>query len=256
MSKIYIQVVSEDALIAIKKNAKVINEYIKNDNTNKWLSIVLKGVGPIFIEKKIKIEDFELLENKNSIDKEIDFKNSITLYENLKHIPKFILSTENFWLWLSLDKFYSITREIMPITSESTFSNHYLFANGTRRGIFFGTLSRMFYRVALTIDEKKENKYELTRWIIDNPERFRNLSWRSYSSEVHLVRGIIKGEKRFVDEYGEYNTMYKYVAKQVSMFGSVKLLDAISEEDIEKMVYDYMVKIKDEMKNDGNTLIK
>ena len=244
MSRINIKMVSEDALIAIKKNINTINNYVKDENTNEWLPILLKGINPIYVEKKITIEDFELLENKNSSDKEKDYKNSITLYEHLKDVPRFILSSENFWLWLYLDKFYNIVRGFMPITSESTFALHYLFSEGSRRGIFFGILSRMFYRVALTVDETKEDKYELTRWVIDNPERFRNLSWRSYSSESHLVRGAVRGEKRFVDEYGEDTNLYKEVAKQISLFGSVKLLDSISEEDIENMVYKCMVEMK------------
>lgn len=243
MSRINIKMVSEDALIAIKKNINVINNYVKEENTNEWIPVVLKGINPIYVEKKITIEDFELIENIKVNDKDIDFKNSITLYEHLKDIPRFILSSENFWLWLYLEKFYNVVRDFMPITSSSTFKDHYLFSGGIRRGIFFGVLSRMFYRVALTVDETKEDKYELTRWVIDNPERFRNLSWRSYSSESHLVRGAVRGEKRFVDEYGEYTKLYQEVAKQISLFGSVKLLDSISEEDIENMVYKCMVEM-------------
>ena len=244
MSRINIKMVSEDALITIKKNINVINNYVKEENTNEWIPVVLKGINPIYVEKKITIEDFELIENKKVNDKDIDFKNSITLYEHLKDIPRFILSSENCWLWLYLEKFYNVVRDFMPITSSSTFKEHYLFSGGIRRGIFFGVLSRMFYRVALTVDETKEDKYELTRWVIDNPERFRNLSWRSYSSESHLVRGAVRGEKRFVDEYGEDTKLYQEVAKQISLFGSVKLLDSISEEDIENMVYKCMVEMK------------
>jgi len=252
MSRINIKIVSEDALITIKKNVSTVSEYVKNEKENDWLSVVLHGVSPIFIEKKITIEDFELEENIKLQDKKIDYENSIKLYEHLKDVSRFILSSENFWLWLYLEKFYSVVRGFMPISSSSTFKDHYLFSGGIRRGIFFGCLSRMYYRVALTVDESKEDKYELTRWIIDNPERFRNLSWRAYSSEHHLVRGAIRGEKRFVEEYGEDNKLYQEIAKKISLYGSVKLLDSISEEDIENMVYNSMkeLKIKKEEMND------
>ena len=59
-----------------------------------------------------------------------------------------------------------------------------------------------------------------------------------------FVRGAVRGEKRFVDEYGEDTKLYQEVAKQISLFGSVKLLDSISEEDIENMVYKCMVEMK------------
>ena len=111
MSRINIKMVSEDALITIKKNINVINNYVKEENTNEWIPVVLKGINPIYVEKKITIEDFELIENKKVNDKDIDFKNSITLYEHLKDIPRFILSSENFWLWLYLEKFYNVVRD-------------------------------------------------------------------------------------------------------------------------------------------------
>lgn len=102
---------------------------------------------------------------------------------------------------------------------------------------------RCFFRVELTaIHEKNTNKYDLTRWIIENPERFRNLSWRSFSSEKHLVRGVLQGEKRAVNEMGrENNSIYPKIAKFVSVIGSAKLLDCISENDIENIVYQKML---------------
>lgn len=133
--------------------------------------------------------------NPESVDKDIDFSNSIKLYEHLKALPRYILSDERFWLWLHFDKFYDVVRTMMKVNGNSTIENMWMHTQGTRRGLMFGVLSRCFFRVALSIAETKENKYELTKWVIDNPERFRNLTWRSFSSEAHLVRGALKGEK-------------------------------------------------------------
>ncbi|WP_373437867.1 DUF6339 family protein, partial [Metamycoplasma equirhinis] len=94
---------------------------------------------------------------------------------------------QRFWLWLHMDKFYKIVRNMMKIRGKSTFTDHWLQSGGTRRGLMFGVLSRCYFRVALTVDECKDDKYELTKWVIENPERYRNLTWRSFSSEEHLV---------------------------------------------------------------------
>jgi len=111
--------------------------------------------------------------------------------------------------------------------------------------LFFGVLSRCYFRVDLTIDDRLEDKYELTKWIVESSERFRNLSWRSFSSESHLVRGIIKGEKRAVEYCGkENNDAYSEIAKYISTeLGSVGFLDAYSEEDIEEIIFDKMVQL-------------
>lgn len=241
MSKIRIKMLSEDALTYIKKNTDAIVEKIQNNDDNAWLAETFPQ--PMFVEKKYEIEDFELESNPDSADKNIDFKNSVLIYEHLKSLPRYILSDERFWLWLHFEKFYQVVRTMMKIKGKSTVENMWMHTQGIRRGLMFGVLSRCYFRVALTVDEQAENKYELTRWVIDNPERYRNLTWRSFSSEEHLVRGVLKGEKRAIDENPglEKNDYYANIGKYVSVIGSVRLLDVISEEDIAEMIYQKMV---------------
>lgn len=129
----------------------------------------------------------------------------------------------------------------MKIRGESTIKDHWMHTQGIRRGLMFGVLSRCYFRVSLTIDKtNEENEYELTKWVIENPERFRNLTWRAFSSEAHLVRGVLKGEKRALEDFNglEENNIYTEISKYVSVIGSVRLLDIIAEEDIEAMIYD------------------
>lgn len=58
-----------------------------------------------------------------------------------------------------------------------------------------------------------------------------------------MVRGVLKGEKKAVDENGEKSEVYPKIAKYISFLGSVRLLDAISEEDISEMVYNKMTEL-------------
>lgn len=134
---------------------------------------------------------------------------------------------------------------MMKINGVSTTRDHWLHSSGVRRGLMFGVLSRMYFRVALTIDNTLDDKYELTRWAVENLERYRNLSWRSLSSETHLVRGILKGEKLALEQSGvkEDNNWYPKLAKYVSYVGSVKILDIISEDDIKIMIYNKMTEM-------------
>ena len=243
MSKINIKIMSDDGILFVKKNIDAIANRIINESTNSWVPSFFNCVSYVFKEKKITINDFSLKKNINSDDKQIDFENSIILYENLKDIPKYLLFSEGFWLWLYFDKFYVEVREFMIIKGRSTIKDHWLFSGGVRRGLFFGVLSRMFLRVYLTVDDSSEQKYELTQWVIENPERLRNLTWRSFSSEKHLVKGIIRAEKKFCENNIEKNSLYPALAKAISMLGSVKILDSISEKDIENYTYNQMIQL-------------
>lgn len=237
MSKINIKMISEDTLSYLKVNAESFAKFIAENETNDWIKKTVPQ--PIYVEKNLQIDDFDLLDNPDSVDKDIDFKNSVILFEHLRNLPRYILCDERFWLWLHMDKFYSVVRNMMKIRGKSTFTDHWLQSRGTRRGLMFGVLSRCYFRVALTYDSSLSDNYELTKWVIENPERYRNLTWRSFSSEEHLVRGVLKGEKRALEEFGgkENNDIYPAIAKHVSIIGSVRLLDMISENDIEEMIY-------------------
>lgn len=246
MSNIHIKLLSEDALGYMYKNIDKVTSLIINNDNNKWVETTFPH--PVYIEKKFSISDFELEENVNSENLESDVKNHIKIYENLKVLPRYILTDEKFWLWLYLDKFYSITRTMMRINGVSTITDHWMQKQGKRRGIFFGVLSRMFFRVELS---EIDGNYDLTKWIIEKPERFRNLSWRSYSSNKELTLGIIMGEKEACEHLNYENVnIYTEVAKYISKLGSAKLLDAHSREDIKLITYNLCIEmLKEKMKD-------
>ena len=230
---INVKLLSDDALNYMYKNVDTVTKKIQSEKDNNWIYNTFPQ--PMFVEKKYKIEDFNLCSNPNSTDKEKDYNNSIVLYNSLKKLPRYLLIDERFWLWLHLDKFYEVVKEMMTIKSSSTVKDHWMHRQGKRRSLFFGVLSRMYFRVELT---EENGDYTLTKWIVDNPNRFRNLTWRTYSSEKHVILGILKGEKKAFDELNVDRTdVYEQISKYVSNLGSVMLLDSIESETFEELIY-------------------
>ena len=237
-----------------KHNAIHINKEMQsNPNNTNWIERLCKN--KVYEDMQMTIEDFTLLQYNDVDDKrDIDTANAIILYEALHKLPRYVLSEERFWAWLNFDKCFQYAIQAMPITSKSTVGDHYLFMPGNRRGLFFGVLSRLYMWVDLTIDETLEDKYELTKFAISNIERIRTLTWRANSNERHIVHGIIKAEKKLYDQYSADPTMlqqfrkaesghkganlYTEIAKYISYYGSVRLLDAIPEEEYIDIVYD------------------
>lgn len=256
MNKINISFITDEALETLYKNSEEVSEYLMKEKENSnWLKLIYKN--NIFEEKKYKINDITLLTDDHY--ENVDFQNSIMIYETLKDLPRYILTDERFWCWFNFTIGYKAALQAMKINSKTTFEDHWLFRRGKRRGIFFNVLARCYFRVALSVDESAEDKYYLTRFVIENPERFRTLSWRSNSSEKNVVFGALKAEKDIVDKYNgiidvdkiKYNdgkgTIYSEITKQISLYGSVRLIDAVSEEDIYNFVYgklEEMIKLK------------
>jgi len=247
---INIECMSEEAIETIRTNTKTAVELIKESTDNSWLKKMFDQ--DIFIVKKQRINDFTLKIDPNGDYSKVDYENSITLYETLHNLPRYILSDEGFWAWMNFYKCYSAAVQAMPPNKESVIRDHYLFTQGNRRGMFFGVLSRCYFRVELTVDNDLEDPYEITKFVIENPERFRNLTWRTFSSEKHIVLGALKAEKQYIDEHGDTLTVENYsnIAKAISRLGSVALLDAFSEEDVQNAIYN---EISLEMETSNNT---
>ena len=249
MSKIHIKYMSDAALATLKANKdEVTNKLIANPTSSEWLSNFVGA--DLYVTKKYEIEDFVLKIPSDEKDRETDIYNSILLYERLNKLPLYVLTDERFWCWMMFEKGYEVALKYMPVKKgSSVFKDHWLLTQGKRRGLFFGVLSRCYFRVALSVDTTLADPYELTRFVISNPLRFRELTWRSFSSEKMIVLGTLKAEKRIMEEYPDYEentTQFGDIAKLLSKLGSVMLLDVMTEKDIEEYVYKKYKKMVEE----------
>ena len=127
---------TDEALETLKENALLVTNNLKSfPNDSNWLSSIYSG--KLYDEKKYKIPEFRLKASEDGDYSKVDFENSITLYETLKELPLYILTDERFWAWINFEKGYPSAIQAMPVKSNSTFSDHWLFTQGSRRGIFF-----------------------------------------------------------------------------------------------------------------------
>ena len=255
MSKIHIKYMTDEALETLKANTSVITERLTENQTS---STRLSKFVPseLYVTKKYEIEEFTLRVPKDEKDRETDIYNSILLYERLHHLPLYVLTDERFWCWMNFEMGYEVALKYMPVKKNSSvFKDHWLLTQGKRRGLFFGVLSRCYFRVALSVDNTLDDPYELTKFVIENPLRFRELTWQSFSSEKMIVLGSLKAEKRIQAQYPhvEENTKhFAEIAKHLSKLGSVMLLDCMTEKDIEEYVYKkYKEMMEEELANRG-----
>lgn len=255
MSKIHIKYMTDEALATVKANTDAITgKLIENPKSSSWLKDFFPGT--LWVAKKYEIEEFALRVPKDDKDRETDIYNSILLYEHLRHLPLYVLTDERFWCWINFEIGYEVALKYMPVKKgSSVFKDHWLLTQGKRRGLFFGVLSRCYFRVTLSIDETLDDPYELAKFVIENPLRFRELTWRSFSSEKMIVIGTLKAEMRVMGEYpqAEENTKhFAEIAKSLSKLGSVMLLDCMTEKDIEEYVYKkYKRMIEEDLANRG-----
>jgi len=245
MSKINIKFMSEVSYATLRRNIdKYSFEFKNNPKSSKWIETITSE--KVFELKKFQIDDFELKIPNGPYDRKTDYENAITLYEHLHILPQYILSEPKFWLWVMFEKGYETSLKGMEKIDSTSLKHQWLFVDGLRRGLFFNVLSRLYYRVELTIaPENQDDPYYLTKYVMENPTRFREISWRTISNQKFVVKSMLKAEIRVnrelvFEEKGDY---FSKLAKEICKLGSIKLIDAMDESDVEEYIYEKYYKI-------------
>lgn len=247
MSEINIKFLTDEALETVKANFDKFTKIVKN-NPQDSTAFITELPEECFVEKKYSIEDFILKTSEDGDYSKVDFDNALILYEHLANLPKHVISDERFWMWIILEKGYAVALQAMPMGSgKKIIKDHWLFGQGRRRGLMFGAISRMFYRVQLSKDDSLANPYELTKFATDKYIRYREFTWRGYSNNKTIVIGALKAEKKIVEKYGEkvesIKEYYPLIAKYISQLGSVMLLDFMAEDYITDSVFGFCEKL-------------
>lgn len=215
-----------------------------NPNDSSWLKEEISPNDQLYVKKIFSIPDFSLETSEDGDYSKVDFKNSVTLWNALKDLPRYILCDERFWLWVLFEKGYKAALQAMPIDSGTTFRDHWTFSQGKRRGLMFGVLSRCFFRVDLSYDKTLADPFELTKFAIESPNRFRELTWRNNSNLNVLVQGTLQAEKDYILKNGEVpGGTYALLAKGISNVLAVRLADSMTKEDFYQLAFSILEKI-------------
>lgn len=252
---INISFINDDLMETINSNLNKVTELIKeNPFDSTWMKQIYEG--NCFELRKTKINDFQLKTSLIGNYKDVEYENAITIYENLKELPRYILCDKRFWMWLEFSKFYRVAVQAMPLTSDTRLGYGWMFKEN-KRGIWRNTFSRSYFWVEFTVDEKNENdKYELTKFVFDKNERIRHLTFDSKYRSV--VFNTVRAEKKLYDKYAfspeyaetykkcesgiENSNIYTYARKVVSFYGSVRILDFMEDDDLFDAVYEKLEK--------------
>lgn len=224
-----------------------INENLYNSS---WLDEVLGQ--PAFVELKHKIEDFELKLDSNNKYENVLCQNAITLYETLKELPRYILTDERFWTWITMRKCYRASIQAMPLNRKTTFDGQWIFTRGNVRGIWFNVHARSYFWVECTVNYDLPDEYEYTKFVFDKIDRIRHLTFDTNKPQ-NIIYNTVRAEKALFDKYAnnnEYaesfkkcesgiggNTIYSKIRREISLYGSVRLLSVMSDDDIFNTVY-------------------
>lgn len=99
-----------------------------------------------------------------------DFKSAIAIYEAYQNISPLIASNETFWAYLTHVDLFTYTQKRWPKVKDKDCSIDYILDHWflSANGLLRNAIASMWWSVHNTIDETRENKYELTEVVFKN----------------------------------------------------------------------------------------
>ena len=178
---------------------------------------------------------------------EDDLKAAITIYEGFKDISLLLASNEAFWAYLTHVDLFTYTQNRWPRVKESDCTPDYIIdhwflgANGLLRN----AIASMWWSVYNTIDESRENPYELTEILFKN-YTLRVITFGAYTLIRHReamigILSFLKDNPTITANAFEYRG--RFISKYFNRLGAVKQLTYLNRD----FFYGICAKMKDKI---------
>lgn len=173
-----------------------------------------------------------------------ELKAAIVLFEAYKNISPLLASNEAFWAYLTHVDLFSYAQKRWPRVKEKDcpsayIIDHWFFGDN---GLLRNAVSSLWWSVYNTIDETRENKYELTEILFKN-YTFRVVSFGSSLLIRHreAMIGILSYIKDNPDIFSNtFEYRIRFITKYFNRLGAVKQLAYLNRD----YFYDTCAKMK------------
>ena len=173
-----------------------------------------------------------------------DLDNSVSLYENISGLNPAAASDVRLWTYLVHTRFWDYMRKRWPIDNfdnpKGRILDRYHLKYLNLQSLTRNGLSRLWWYVHLTIDNKRIDKYELTKILLSRADIAVGLLERSIGSNKNIRFAVLEFLKENED-ISKNEKKTRSLLNQVNLLGGVKNLPFLKLNDIKE----YLYKIKD-----------
>ncbi|MEZ4843782.1 MAG: DUF6339 family protein [Bacteroidia bacterium] len=167
----------------------------------------------------------------SQLDVKDDYKTAIAIYEAFEKLEPIQASDERLWVYMAhADLYpYMVKRWVDVYTGKSSnpnkyISDHWFIDSSAQSSLLRHALAGLWWSAYLSVDETKEDKYELTKILfrqLDFPTR--TLGTYKLGRHKEAVLGILE----FIQENGDlfkskFESKTRFVTKYLNVIGGVK----------------------------------
>ena len=178
-----------------------------------------------------------------------DLINARNIYEALRITP---LQASNKYMWAYLCHCVpKYKKYIQTRWKDSPVKYRYFVPNGQDGLYYFNGLSRLWWCAHLTYDENSKDHYALTKILFDNQMVGKDFLGTFNGKNYNRMKGVLQALKDFKEICGAGEGIQKYFRecnKILNQNAAITMLDFLSIEEIRKLTYDILVKVREESK--------
>ena len=236
-----IKFLTEDSIEMLKKNSELLyKDVILNGNIS--LEEFLGDAGQIK-ETAYEIDDF-VLEMGQPDGKEplTDAENAQRVYNHMKALSDSQASDERIWIAYTLQEQLDYMTYRWKTTSSQDMLNRYYFNYSKNRSLFRNGMSRLWWIGRVTYDEKREDPFELTKFLCNHQDFIETICGRSTFNNPIVQKATLNALYDVLyDRKADNREIIREIAKYVNLLSGTYILDMLSYQEIYDKVYRKLV---------------
>lgn len=242
-----IKFLTEDTIEMLKNNSDLLYKEVVSGK--KTLEEFISNSGEIK-ETPFEIEEFRLdMSQPQGKEPLTDAENVKRVYSHMKSLSDSQASDERIWIAYTLQEQLEYMRYRWKSLSTNDMMNRYFFNYTKNRSLFRNGMSRLWWIGRVTYDEKREDPFELTRFLCNHQDFIETICGRSIFNNPTVQRATLNALYDVLSEKkGDNRLIIREIAKYINLLAGTFLLDMLTYEEVYQKVYDKLNKLVEEEK--------
>lgn len=178
-----------------------------------------------------------------------DCENAINFHRSYRNLNRYQACLPTMWTYLCHQPKYRKYLCDRWLTNERGAESirKRFFVRGRGENLFFENgLSRLWWIPELTYDEKHEDPYHLTKVLFQNQRIGKDILTTNNRMSPNRIRGILKAIEMMRETTDDnLSEIWRECRKYFNRQGAIIALEFLSEDEIQRMAYSYMMKVYD-----------
>ena len=218
----------------------------ENPSSNEWLEEYFKDHK---MQSTLYNFDFELKADYDD-PKKYDFENAKLIFETLENakIGPAIIYNNKFFPALALQNGYKyyMSHFLSPKEHIKSVKGTLLFDGDARRSMARNIVGRLYLLVALSVDERKEDRFEYTRYVLNHPGLRRMAFYTFVDNDVArlaFIKAVIQYEAE--NNISLSGTKVHKILTHLSCLTNVSHVKIMDEDEVQEYLYNFIKELEE-----------